>query len=849
MFKTAPRYLSGVSVFYGDDITRRNTTGEVVIFVGPSTKGPRAPIALNSVDNSISLYGTNNPLTKAIYQFWDGYQDSQSTNQLQLVTLRIGGVPAKITTYYGLTLETADAYDGIENDFYIFVNNTDEKNKVVKVWDTNRQIVYDSVKGVDTQSVIVSKLPIGDGGVGAFYGKDLDNDPLATPVTIGEIVYWDLVNPITGGTAIHPASNPTDLSTSIQINLSDVTQIPATGTLAVKAKHGALTYLVYADYTAFDVSTKTFKLSGAFGSDLTGIPLTDIFINFVGTTIVKGDSNLNLSKRELYGLMRNALLDVEQFTPDYIVPAGVAYNDTEKFNRTYASNSAVADDVTAGQHYVIIDAAATWPTSGTIAIFDGTNTDEAKYTAITVVNPGVDPSYRLQILCPDYVLAQDAKANDKSIVLFQSGTGYGLNELMSSGYIQVGTDILHYTIDTTVSGKLNFTGTGALAADVASGEVATKVLGAATSLITLVGTTWFVQEDFELGIGYVQETDTGDGYTFQWSDTKKANYNLAHFGYLFANYCNEAAVGYSTPLCGMNVTLPSSYDRSTITSWIGKNPEVKIIAGTTDAVEGISKNGTGLLGDPTLTGSIDHNRCYMTNKANSSFADPAYGLLLTEEGFVDGHEIRDTYQKVVDLGKFMCVGAGVLTFNNRAANVAYNDTCGVYALGYLSGVAKNEGIAFKQIGVNSSTSVGVVVHRKLYNDLAGAGYIVVTREKGLGWVINNDNSVARNQSGFYLISTTRTVKTVIESKRALLVGFIGKPVNRFYFEAAKTKLAASFKDDVDQGYLNGYQFDLQIVDANRAIGKLYLKCVVNPPLELVQVDIDTVIDRNVTTTA
>jgi hypothetical protein len=51
------------------------------------------------------------------------------------------------------------------------------------------------------------------------------------------------------------------------------------------------------------------------------------------------------------------------------------------------------------------------------------------------------------------------------------------------------------------------------------------------------------------------------------------------------------------------------------------------------------------------------------------------------------------------------------------------------------------------------------------------------------------------------------------------------------------------------GFLTGYTFDLQISQAARAIGKLYLKCSLNPPLELVQVDIDTVIDRNVTTGA
>jgi hypothetical protein len=44
LFKTAPRYLSGVSVFYGDDITKREYQGELVVFAAPATKGPLLPV-------------------------------------------------------------------------------------------------------------------------------------------------------------------------------------------------------------------------------------------------------------------------------------------------------------------------------------------------------------------------------------------------------------------------------------------------------------------------------------------------------------------------------------------------------------------------------------------------------------------------------------------------------------------------------------------------------------------------------------------------------------------------------------------------------------------------------------
>jgi hypothetical protein len=317
---------------------------------------------------------------------------------------------------------------------------------------------------------------------------------------------------------------------------------------------------------------------------------------------------------------------------------------------------------------------------------------------------------------------------------------------------------------------------------------------------------------------------------------------------LFAKFCNDAAVGYNTPLFGMNVTVPftSTPTRAQLMSWIGNLPTYVIQPGTTDGVLSVSQSGTGLLGNSILAGSKNFNRCYMSKPAQNEFADPAYGLLLTDQGFVDGAEILDDYNELVDLGKFGCVGGGLMTFNNRGVSSSYLDTMGVYALGMIAGLAKNEGASFRKIGTGSNATVTVIVSRSLYNDLASLGYIVPTREKGLGWVINNDHSTARNSSGYYLLSTTRTIKYVVESKRSILTGFIGKPLNTHFYEAAKTRLAESFSADIANGMLNGAKFTLDIVDTGLVMGKLLLNCSLNPPLELVQVDINAVIDRSVT---
>lgn len=834
MFKVAPRYLSGVSLFLGDDISKRTSTGELVIAIGPATMGPSVAVQLGSLDSATAIYGTNNPLVKALYEFYDGYLDGGQKNPLNYVCLRVGGKQATITTSFGLGLKTTDAYDGIENDYFVFVNNTSVDNLAVKVWDKNKLIVLDSTKGISTGQFDsnFTVLPTGDGGPNAIFGTDLDRDPLGTPVTLAQLVALDVIDP--AGTALTVTGALTADATVITV-AEDVTLFPSAGTLQLKQTNGGLpATVVLAAYSALDTVTKTFTLVSELGAALSSITT----VSLIGATLVPGDSELGLSERELYEKFRNALQDIEMYTPDYIVPGGIVYNQTRTFDKAYSQSTTLKADLTAASTYAIVDAAAQWPVTGIVDLFDGVTHDLLRYSGNTV--SGTD--FRLALETPSYACVTSG-VDFKTVTCTVSGTD-PLANLLTSGYIKIGTTVSAYTASPSTPGVLTLATAVAIADRTVL--VAQKVPGATliATVPVLASTTYTKQENFELGIGFVKETDEGGFFSFEWSDVKAAGFNVAHFGYLLANFCNEATVGYNTPLCGMNVSLPASYDRSSIVAWAGKAPIFKVQVQNDTAVEAVVMNGTGLLGDPTLQGSVGYNRVYMSNPAENAWADPAYGLLMTDEGFIDGHEILDSSNNVVDLGKFMCVGAGILTFTNKSSNISYYNTDGVYALGMLAGTTKTEGISYSKIGTASNANVTVIMNRNISNDLASAGYIVLTREKGLGWVLNNSNSCVRNQSAYFLISTTRTVKYVVEGKRSILVGFIGKPVNRFIYEAARTALAESFSADVKAGFLaSNPVWDLTIVESARAIGKFQLRCALNPALELTQVDIDAVIDR------
>lgn len=844
-FKTAPRYLSGVSVFLGDDITKRDTDGELVFFIGQSVKGPNTAIDLKSIDNLVPIYGNDSPLVKAAYEFWDGFIDSKQQATLRPIALRVGGKPAVLSTSFGVTITTADAYNGIEDDYFVFIDDTADvdgsNSRNIKIWDKNKALVYNQVTGVDSEALIVEGELTG--ATNKMYGDDLSANPQAAGTTIKQM---RLLDQVSFGSITVAAIEPGDTSITV---VGDIQQVPSEGTLALTS--GATT--IYTNYSIPSYAGQVINITPIAEE------MDTVTVKVVGATLTPGDSELNLTDRELYEKFRNALLDVETFTPDYLVPGGVTFDAKGSYLKTTTLATTLSANLTSANKYAYVAGAAQWPTTGVIDI--PSVNDELAYVSKAAQTLAGTTVYALEIEKPVFKLGALAASGASSIAVVVSGTDT-LDKLQSKGYVQLGADAAdkyRYTAVAISGNTATLTLADALTEEFASDTAVAKLAGAPLQGAT-VSITFTSNAQFDLGIGYVKETDEGDKFTFEWSDEKYVpvydsednligheTYNLAHFGYLLANFCQEASVGYNTPLCGMNTSVPANpYDRTSIVNWIGSFPTFKVRATGTDAIEAVTSTGTGLLGDAVLVGSQNYNRCYMSNPLDNKFVDPAYGLLLTEEGFIDGTEVKDSYGKVVDLGKFLCVGAGLLTFTNRAKNMSYVDTMGIYALGMLAGTPKNEGISFAKIGSRSNVAITSIVSRKLYNDLVNAGYIVPTREKGLGWVINNDNSAVRKDSGYFLISTTRTIKDVIERKRSILVNFIGKPMNRFYLEAAKTKIAESFGQDIQNGFLNGFNFTLDQVVASSAIGKLLLKVALNPALELVQVDIDAVIDRNVT---
>lgn len=876
MYKVAPRYLSGVSVFLGDDITKREVTGEIAVIVGQSIKGPSYPVQLKSAEQAIGLYGVGSPILKGLFEFNDGYLDSPKAQNIKYVTLRLGGTKLTFTTTYGVAIESVDAYDNLEDDFYIYINDKSASSANIKIWDKNKQLVYDYLNGVNGGYFVVTGLPTGSSKL--EYGVDCDIEPLAEPTTVKELITFELK---TDDRIPVPLSSSTTLYNWTNVQLFDITtvnEIPTKGTIKLtKQVNGVDTYLTF----RYGISYSETNGSTLFSYDNVNLTswtwATCTSIQVIGADEVTfSSSELDITSREVYEKLRTALLEIEMYTPDYIIPAGIPYDAKQLYSRPYTKKTILKADATFASwnssQKILVEDTTDWPETGYVYLTNKSNVESGlkytslvasgDYTLVSFYQPNTPISskqvkrltpYALRVdLGAAYTTDADAYLEKGYCIFAFKHTKDNIIHTVGSRYHTVIEKGIKYVIIENVA--VNYYDDPKFG-PVVPVHIFPCLPGNGTNIYfttntTIETSTFYKDEYFDMGIGFVKETDYGDHITFEWSDVKKQDYYTAHFGYLIGKFCNDATLGYNTPLFGMNVEVPftSTPTRTQLVSWIGTLPSYTIYGNETDQVTAVLENGSGLLGDFTLAGGMDYNRCSLTDVNAGTFADPAYGLLLTDQGFIDGTIIKDDYGKLVDLGKFGIVGAGLLTFSNSSSTSSYIDAMGIYTLGMVAGLPKSSGASFRQIGASSGVTVSAVVPRNFYNDLARLGYTVTTREKGLGWVINNDQSIARDNSGYYLLSTTRTIKYVIEAKRAILAGFIGKPLNTYNYEAAKTKLSESFTADISNGMLNGFKFTLDPVETTRLMGKLRLNCSINPVLELVQVDINAVIDRNVTST-
>jgi hypothetical protein len=335
------------------------------------------------------------------------------------------------------------------------------------------------------------------------------------------------------------------------------------------------------------------------------------------------------------------------------------------------------------------------------------------------------------------------------------------------------------------------------------------------------------KEEVDGSIEYIWSTDklvyvqggTGDTTDANLADLDengqpivKHRYSEVNFAHQMGTWLHNITENDRFVLGTIGTSQPIANTTSAISSWIGSLPQTDI-SGT------IISNGSGLLGNRFMTGSINQ----------------VPGFYATDSGYPDGNVVADTNGAPVELGKYMSVVMGIaVTPNNTTLGTALNqvNAAALYT-GLLSGVTPG----------NSTTNVVIpyigipfVIKKTKLDELTYAGYVSLA-ERTRGTTVVSGELATSDNSDYDYVSTAIIVADIVKSIRERLEPFLGKGLNQITIAAAETAVEGVFQEAVAEGAVVKYAFQVLSDPIERGKGQMRVPITIVPAFELREVTV------------
>lgn len=332
---------------------------------------------------------------------------------------------------------------------------------------------------------------------------------------------------------------------------------------------------------------------------------------------------------------------------------------------------------------------------------------------------------------------------------------------------------------------------------------------------------------FPVGIGSSSATVTATGHTLVAGD-----YHEVNFGYDLSRFCFTHSEDNNEVLGVVGVKPPQSLSLADVAAWVGDAP----VSALSGGLHVITTNGSGLLGNKFMAGRL----------ANGGSGLPGFpidgtdGLLgggfiaYDDTTFCDGGiALKDSNDKLVDLGKYISVVGAQGVISNPARDVSYITTTSTGYAGFVSSLPANSAPTNKVVdGVRLPFRLSLT---KL-DALAGSKYVMY-QNKAKGVVVSDAPTAARSQSDYTRLSTVRIVKAVLDAIRAAGDPFIGEPITGARLAALETAIEQALVKLTKAGFLQRYQFSVTSSPADQVLGKAFVSLVLVPAFELRQISV------------
>jgi hypothetical protein len=282
----------------------------------------------------------------------------------------------------------------------------------------------------------------------------------------------------------------------------------------------------------------------------------------------------------------------------------------------------------------------------------------------------------------------------------------------------------------------------------------------------------------------------------------------------------------------IGVLPPASFSLKDVSIWVGKLPTTsQDDSGNTVISSG--GNGTGLLGNKFMSGRIgvtSELTPYTVNGVAGLFNG---GFIATDNGWLDGTQIEDANEHLIDIGKYLSVVGTYPILSNPSKTTSYSATGAPSYGGFFSGLPPQSAPTNK---VLNSVRIPFRLNTSKLDLLAGQRYVTF-HTKPQGIVVSDAPTAARPDSDYQRLSTVRQVKATIDAIRAIGEPFLGESMSNLQMAALDTAVDSTLKSLVKQGILVRYEHSVTATAAQRIQGQATVSLKLIPAFELRQITV------------
>ena len=308
-----------------------------------------------------------------------------------------------------------------------------------------------------------------------------------------------------------------------------------------------------------------------------------------------------------------------------------------------------------------------------------------------------------------------------------------------------------------------------------------------------------------------------------------ADFTEVNFAHQLATFCYKKSRDDMDLTGNMGVLPPASFSLKDVSKWVGTLPTVSVDG---NGVATITANGTGLLGNKFMSGRLTSGGVpgHVVNGVDGLFNG---GLIATDDDSVDGTQLKDNNDHLIDIGKYINVVAAYPVLANSSKTTSYTASAAATYAGFYSVLPVASAPTNKLL---SSLRLPFRINPAKLDLLAGQRYVTF-HQKPRGIVVSDAPTAARPDSDYTRLSTVRQVKASMDAIRNAAEPFLGEGMTGAMTAALDTAIDRALSTLVKTNVISRYEFQTTITPQMRVLGQATVELKLIPAFELRQITV------------